>query len=141
MAKTHAHIKAGVDFARENNVRLVVRNTGHDFLGRSTGWGSLVINTHGFREYNFTASYAGPGGYRGPAVTIGAGTQARDFLKICHAQKPPLAVVTGECPVGPVTECGLDSRTWLTCKPDRGNIGRDSTGRRPRAVDAAQGIQ
>jgi hypothetical protein len=38
MAKTAAHIKAGVDFARTNNVRLVIRNTGHDFMGRSTGY-------------------------------------------------------------------------------------------------------
>lgn len=41
MAKTAAHIKAGVDFARENNVRLLIRNTGHDFMGRSTGYVSF----------------------------------------------------------------------------------------------------
>lgn len=28
------HVKKGVDFARENNVRLVVKGTGHDYLGR-----------------------------------------------------------------------------------------------------------
>lgn len=49
MAKTKDHIKAGIDFARENNVRLVIRNTGHDFMGRSTGYGSLAINTHNFK--------------------------------------------------------------------------------------------
>jgi FAD/FMN-containing dehydrogenase len=27
-------VKKGVDFARENNVRLVVKGTGHDYLGR-----------------------------------------------------------------------------------------------------------
>jgi hypothetical protein len=27
-------VKKGVDFARENNVRLVVKATGHDYLGR-----------------------------------------------------------------------------------------------------------
>jgi hypothetical protein len=26
------HVKAGVDFAREHNLRLIVRNTGHDFM-------------------------------------------------------------------------------------------------------------
>ena len=28
-------VKKGVDFARENNVRLIVKGTGHDYLGRS----------------------------------------------------------------------------------------------------------
>lgn len=27
-------VKAGVDFARENNVRLNVKSTGHDYMGR-----------------------------------------------------------------------------------------------------------
>lgn len=29
-----SHVQAGVNFARTNNVRLIVRGTGHDFLGR-----------------------------------------------------------------------------------------------------------
>jgi hypothetical protein len=28
------HVKKGVDFARENNVRLIVKGTGHDYIGR-----------------------------------------------------------------------------------------------------------
>lgn len=60
MAKTEQDIKAGVDFARENNIRLVVRNTGHDFEGRSVGWGSLVINTHSFQNYSFHDKWTGP---------------------------------------------------------------------------------
>jgi len=27
-------VKRGVDFARENDVRLIVKATGHDYLGR-----------------------------------------------------------------------------------------------------------
>lgn len=98
-ATTKAHVKEGIDFARKNNLRLIIRNTGHDFLGRSTGWGALIINTHSFRDYKFTKSWNGPGGYKGAAVTIGAGTQGRDFLRIANAQQPPQAVITGECPV------------------------------------------
>lgn len=30
-------IQAGVKFARKHNLRLIVRNTGHDFMGRSVG--------------------------------------------------------------------------------------------------------
>ncbi|KAI1372843.1 FAD-binding domain-containing protein [Hypoxylon crocopeplum] len=98
VAQTRDHIKAGVDFARENNLRLIIRNSGHDFIGRSTGWGSLVINTHSFQDVEFTTKYRGPGRYRGGAVTMGAGVQGRMLLTRANAQKPPVTVITGECP-------------------------------------------
>ena len=88
MAKTKEHIKAGVDFARENNIRLLIRNTGHgtytsslcasisdvlvDFMGRSAGFGSLAINTHSFKTVTFVKNYTGPGNYTG---SIPAGTE------------------------------------------------------------------
>ncbi|KAI8963155.1 FAD-binding domain-containing protein [Daldinia sp. FL1419] len=97
-AQSKEHIKAGVDFARENNLRLIIRNTGHDFIGRSTGWGALVINTHSFQDVEFTAEYGGPGDYKGGAVTIGAGVQGRALLTQAHVQNPPVTVLTGECP-------------------------------------------
>ncbi|KAI1340746.1 hypothetical protein F5Y15DRAFT_422618 [Xylariaceae sp. FL0016] len=98
MAKTKEHIKAGVDFARDNNLRLILRNTGHDFIGRSTGWGSLVIQTHSFQGVTFSATYDGPGNYTGGAVTMGAGVQGQALLRQANAQSPPVTVVTGECP-------------------------------------------
>ncbi|KAK3990423.1 6-hydroxy-D-nicotine oxidase [Cladorrhinum sp. PSN332] len=98
-AKTRNHIKAGVDFARRNNIRLVIRNTGHDFLGRSTGANSLIINTHSFNDITWINSYSGPGStYTGGAVKLGAGVQAKDILAAGHAQVPPKVIVTGECP-------------------------------------------
>ncbi|APA06357.1 hypothetical protein sscle_01g011270 [Sclerotinia sclerotiorum 1980 UF-70] len=42
-ATTPGDVARGVDFARKNNTRLVIRSTGHDLLGRSTGYGSLEI--------------------------------------------------------------------------------------------------
>jgi hypothetical protein len=98
-AKTKQHIKAGLDFARKKNLRLIVRNTGHDFMGRSTGWGALVINTHSFQDVKFEKKWnGGPGGYAGSAVTIGAGVRGRDLLRQAVQQNPPVTVVTGECP-------------------------------------------
>ena len=35
------HVKKGIDFARENNVRIVVKSTGHDYLGRQD-----IFNLH-----------------------------------------------------------------------------------------------
>lgn len=93
------HIKAGVDFARENNVRLILRNTGHDFIGRSTGWGGLVIRTHELQDFEFLDSYDGPGDYQGKAITIAAGIQARSILTKAHELEQPQMMLTGECPV------------------------------------------
>ncbi len=42
-ATTVAHVVSGVVFAEKHNVRLVIRNTGHDLLDRSTGFGSMHI--------------------------------------------------------------------------------------------------
>lgn len=100
-AKKHAHIKAGVDFARTHNLRLIIRNTGHDFIGRSTGWGALIINTHSFQDIDIITSFSGPGNYDGPAVKIGAGVQGRQLVRTVAAQG--LAVVTGECPTVGIT--------------------------------------
>jgi hypothetical protein len=36
---------AALEFAKAKNVRVLARNTGHDFLGRSTGAGALAIWT------------------------------------------------------------------------------------------------
>ena len=99
MAKTKYHIKAGVDFARDKNVRLVIRNTGHDFMSRSTGYGALVINTHSFKDVTFVKEYTGPGDWRAGAVTVGAGIQVRELYRLANAQNPPVVVVGGECPV------------------------------------------
>ncbi|KAI7774542.1 hypothetical protein LA080_008240 [Diaporthe eres] len=106
LAKTYEHVKAGVDFARTHDLRLVIRNTGHDFLGRSTGWGALVINTHGFKNATFMESYAGPGDYHGSAVTVGAGIQGGELLKLGSTQNPPVTVVVGECSIQTVGPAG-----------------------------------
>ncbi|KAK0385136.1 hypothetical protein NLU13_7614 [Sarocladium strictum] len=98
-AHTKEHVQAGVNFARENNLRLIIRNTGHDFIGkRSTGYGALIIRTHSFQEIEFIEKYRGPGCYRGRAVKLGAGAQGRNTLREAHAQDPPQAMLTGECP-------------------------------------------
>ncbi|KAM7204687.1 hypothetical protein V8F20_003471 [Naviculisporaceae sp. PSN 640] len=99
MAKTTAHIQEGVRFARKHNLRLIIRNTGHDFLGRSVGWGALVINTHSFQSIKVVNNWngKGPKGYKGPAVTVGAGVQAQKALQTLHALNPPKIMVTGEC--------------------------------------------
>lgn len=102
LAKTREHVKATIDFARKRNLRLVIRNTGHDFMGRSTGSGSLILNTHSIKDVVFHEKWTGPGTWMGGAVTVGAGVQGRELLRLANQYNPPLAVVTGECPVRPL---------------------------------------
>ena len=46
LARLQADIQATVAFAAANNLRLVVKNTGHDWFSRSTAGGSLLLWTH-----------------------------------------------------------------------------------------------
>jgi hypothetical protein len=101
MAKTAAHIQAGVKFAKEKNIRLIIRNTGHDFMGRSTGYGSLAINTHSFKTMEWIKNYTGPSEdkWTGGAVKLGVGIQTRDLYTAAFNQSPKVVVVGGECAV------------------------------------------
>ncbi|KAL4803340.1 hypothetical protein BDV18DRAFT_166365 [Aspergillus unguis] len=67
-------LAAGISFARDNNIRLVVRNTGHDILGRSAGYGSLQIWMRYLRSgIKYQADYTGCSSWKGAAFTVGGG--------------------------------------------------------------------
>ncbi|KAI2471066.1 FAD-binding domain-containing protein [Annulohypoxylon bovei var. microspora] len=69
------HIQAAVNFARNKNIRLIVKNTGHDFGGRSIGAGSLSVWTHHLKEMEVIPSYSiGP--YSGMAAHLGSGVES-----------------------------------------------------------------
>lgn len=69
--------------ARKNNVRLIVKNTGHDYMGRSIAPGSLSLWTHHLRDITYHKSafklYNSKTVITGDAVTTGAGTQMYDL--------------------------------------------------------------
>ena len=71
-------------FANKHNVRLVVKNTGHDFLGRNLGYGSLSIWTHHLRGAEHTDNGRGTGQ---SAVSVGAGMQWRDVYEAAARAK------------------------------------------------------
>lgn len=48
-AETVEDIIAAVNFARTHNVRPIIKGTGHDYYGRSSGAGTLLIWTHNMR--------------------------------------------------------------------------------------------
>lgn len=89
-----ADVAATVAFARDNNIRLVVRNTGHDYLGRSTGAGSLAVWTHYLKDVAFLDW--SDANFTGTAMKVGAGVQGFEALSATQAQG--LVSVGGECP-------------------------------------------
>ncbi|KAL5046747.1 hypothetical protein BDW71DRAFT_207232 [Aspergillus fruticulosus] len=90
-----AQIQLGINFARNTGVRLVVKNTGHDFSGKSGGAGSLRIWTHNLKGIKYIESYKAPGtDWTGAAFRLGAGVQAYEIYKVAHEHG--LMVVGGE---------------------------------------------
>ncbi|KAK5083506.1 hypothetical protein LTR05_006008 [Lithohypha guttulata] len=92
-----ADVQAGLDFARTHNIRLVVKGTGHDFPGRSSGAGSLSIYTHNLRGMEVNMSDQTAMRYGGiAAVKIAAGMRFREIYT--EAAKHNITVVGGADP-------------------------------------------
>ncbi|RSL67956.1 hypothetical protein CEP54_003037 [Fusarium duplospermum] len=94
-ATSVSQIQLAVNFARSLNLRLVIRNTGHDFLGKSTGAGSLNIWTHHLKKIELLKAYKSAGSYSGPALKVGAGVQVFELYEA--ANKYGYTAVGGEC--------------------------------------------
>ncbi|PSN75563.1 FAD-binding domain-containing protein [Corynespora cassiicola Philippines] len=87
-------IAAALSFAREKNIRFVVRNTGHDYLGRSTGAGALAVWMQNLKETEIIDWKDET--FEGKALKLGAGIQSHEALAAVKEEN--LVVVTGECP-------------------------------------------
>ena len=76
-AERAADVAAAVNFARDNNLRLVVKGTGHSYLGTSSAPDSLLVWTRGMNAVRLHDSFVGHGcGGKVapvPAVTAEAG--------------------------------------------------------------------
>jgi FAD/FMN-containing dehydrogenase len=76
-ARNAGDIAAAVNFARDNDLRLVVKGRGHSYLGASNAPDSLMIWTRHMTDIQMHAAFV-PQGCQGkiapqPAVTMGAG--------------------------------------------------------------------
>ncbi|KAK4221607.1 FAD/FMN-containing isoamyl alcohol oxidase-like protein MreA [Podospora fimiseda] len=88
-------IQLTINFARNNNLRLVIKNTGHDYLGKSSGAGSLSIWTHNLNDISFFPSLNIPGYSGGPALKIAPGATVRQVYEA--ADKYNGSVLGGIC--------------------------------------------
>jgi FAD/FMN-containing dehydrogenase len=77
-ARNAQDIAAAVKFARDNNLRLVVKGGGHSYQGTSNASDSLLIWTRHMHDIRMHDSFVPQGCEQGmkaqPAVTLGAGT-------------------------------------------------------------------
>ncbi|KAI4943502.1 hypothetical protein J4E91_009412 [Alternaria rosae] len=76
-ATTVKDVQLAVNFARNNNVRLTIKNTGHDFLGRNTGGGALQVWVHRMKAFEYLPTYR-VGQYSGQAAQVGAALEQHE---------------------------------------------------------------
>src|SRR5437764_51363 len=79
ISRDSSDIAAAVDFARRHRLRLVVKGTGHDYLGRSNAPDSLLLWTHNMRQVSPHDAFVGRGCAAAqtgvPAVSVRAGAR------------------------------------------------------------------
>ena len=97
-------VAAGVKFATQKNLRLAIKMTGHDLIGRSTGYGSLEIWIANLQSgVTYEKTYKSPSDcnanyWTGAAINVDGGYHWSDVYKVAQANN--VVVVGGGCPVG-----------------------------------------
>ncbi|KAL4985204.1 hypothetical protein BDW68DRAFT_148011 [Aspergillus falconensis] len=86
-ARSVEDIQATLAFAERNGLRLVIKNTGHDYTGRSSGAGSLGLWTHHIQppiklEQDFVPEACTQAA--GDVITFGAGQQFSGIYEFAH---------------------------------------------------------
>lgn len=94
-AKEASDVRKALQFAKKNNIRFVIRNTGHDYNGKSTGAGALSVWTRDLNTIELVKSYRSLG-YNGRALKLGAGVEVQAAYAFAAEQNG--IVVGGNCP-------------------------------------------
>ena len=104
-AETTADVVAAVNFAREHNLRLVVKGGGHSYFGGSNAADLLLIWTRKMNAVAVHDAFVGAGCAGrvepAPAVTVGSGRDLAAGLWRSHDQDGPLCprrrLLDGRC--------------------------------------------
>ncbi|KAK2749205.1 hypothetical protein FQN57_006820 [Myotisia sp. PD_48] len=88
-ATTVAQMQLAINFARNANLRLVIKNTGHDFNGKSAGRGALSIWTRHMKGIQFLPRRSVPN-----AAKVALGVQASEAYEA--TKKAGVTIVGGE---------------------------------------------
>lgn len=78
-ATTVKHVQLAINFARNNNIRVTIKNTGHDFVGRNTGGGAIQVWTHYLKGFEYLPSFQ-VGEYSGKAARVGSALQQYELF-------------------------------------------------------------
>ncbi|KAH9854595.1 FAD-binding domain-containing protein [Lenzites betulinus] len=82
-----ADVSAAFDFARQTKTPISIKNTGHDYVGRSAGAGSVALWMHNLQNIAFDADFVPSGCKQAgtPAVTFGTGVLAGTLSEFADA--------------------------------------------------------
>ncbi|KIM38694.1 hypothetical protein M413DRAFT_29932 [Hebeloma cylindrosporum] len=91
-------VVAAYAFTRKTKVPLVIKNSGHDYIGRSAGPGTLALWTHNLNKLVLDRNFVPDGCSMNPttAITAGAGQQFRAVYDL--ARENNVTVVAGADP-------------------------------------------
>ncbi|KAF4974249.1 hypothetical protein FZEAL_8829 [Fusarium zealandicum] len=92
-ASDAAHIQLAINLVRSLNLRLVIKNTGHDFGAKPMGYNALSVWTHNLKSIEYFDDYE-EGDYKDPAVKAGAGVQAYEAYGAAY--KNGVTLIGGE---------------------------------------------
>ena len=60
-ARSASDVQAAVNFAKQYNLKVAIKNTGHDYLGRSTARGGFLIWTHFMKDILYNSTFVPDG--------------------------------------------------------------------------------
>ncbi|SJL12448.1 related to isoamyl alcohol oxidase [Armillaria ostoyae] len=86
LAESVEDVQIGLAFSSAHNLRLAVKASGHDYLGRSTAQNSLLISTHKFQNITFSENFTVSGHNGGSAVTVGSGVPFNTLYQAAKEQ-------------------------------------------------------
>ncbi|KAJ4858770.1 FAD binding domain-containing protein [Trichoderma breve] len=98
-AEEPADVTATLGFVRRHGIRLVVKNTGHDVLGRSAAANTLALRVYNLKNMSFHSSFTARNcstSNRQNVGVIGAGVSAEDA--VAFFSKQGMMVTVGGCP-------------------------------------------
>ncbi|OBT51152.1 hypothetical protein VE04_08193 [Pseudogymnoascus sp. 24MN13] len=98
MVQSVEDIQKAVIFARDYNLRLVIKNTGHDSSGRSSSPDSFQIYTNHLKGLQYHEDFHADGSKAGlgPALSIGAGVMLMEANQ--KGAQEGFIIMGGECP-------------------------------------------
>ncbi|KAJ5314115.1 histone-lysine n-methyltransferase suv9 [Penicillium atrosanguineum] len=88
------HVSMAIRFATKHHIRFIIRNTGHDYNGKSTGAGALAVWMHNLKDIEIK-DYNDKH-YQGKSAKLGAGVQGIEAYRAADAHG--LRILSGACP-------------------------------------------